>query len=495
VPHFIFAKDGDGRFVLANRALADAYGTTVDHLIGKTDADFLASDDEVRNFRAQDLLALAGTPALTRDHEHLTDAAERHPTLEVLRHPVTLPAPERPGLLCVAIDVTARRQLESELLQSQRMDAIGRLAGGVAHDFNNLLTAILGFSRELLDELPSDDRRRDDLVDILTAAERAADLTRQLLAFSRRQVLRPRVVDLNDLVRALERLLRRVLGEDIHLETALDATLLRVKADPGQLEQVIVNLAVNAREAMQRGGRLLIETRNLRASSVPQAIRAQGRVDAVVVLRVTDSGVGMTTEMADRIFEPFFTTKEQGTGLGLSMAYGIVKQTGGHIDVQSEVDRGAVFTVYLPATQEPVEVAPPVPARGPGQAAEATILLAEDEEAVRRLIKRLLVADGYRVLEAGNGEEALTIADAWSGRIDLLLTDLVMPKMNGRQLAEVLAARRPGIRLAFMSGYTADAYGRETSPLPGAPFLQKPFDGTGLRRTVRSALERDADPT
>jgi two-component system, cell cycle sensor histidine kinase and response regulator CckA len=494
VPHLIFAKDADGRFVLANQAVAEAYGTSVDELIGRTDADFARSDAELARFRHDDLEVIRGGRLVRIPHESLTDAAGRVRSLETIKLPVTLPGPARPGVLGVAIDTTERRQLEAELLQSQRMEAIGRLAGGIAHDFNNLLTAILGFSHAVLEDLPPEDGRRDDLVDIVTAAERAADLTRQLLAFSRRQVLQPRVLSLNDTIRSLERLLRRVIGEDIQLEARLDPRLLRVKADAGQLEQVIVNLAVNAREAMPRGGRLTLETRNLRFISVPSAVRSHGPMTDYVSLRVTDTGQGMDAEVAARVFEPFFTTKEQGTGLGLSTVYGIVKQTGGDIDVFSTPGRGTTFTVYLPATAE-TPAGGDAAAAGPVPAGDATILLAEDEEAVRRLIKRLLVADGYRVLEAANGEHALEVAGAWEGPIDLLLTDLIMPRMNGRDLAVALRERRPGVRLAFMSGYTADAYGRDTSPLPGAPFLQKPFDGLGLRRLVRTALDQDDDPT
>jgi signal transduction histidine kinase/CheY-like chemotaxis protein len=390
-------------------------------------------------------------------------------------------------------DLTDRTGAELEL--AQRMDAIGRLAGGVAHDFNNLLTAILGFSHSMLEEVGPEDPRREDLLDVIAAAERGADLTRQLLAFSRRQVLQPKVVNLNDLVRALERLLRRVLGEDVSLVTRLDPRLAPVKADPGQIEQVIVNLAVNAREAMPQGGRLTLETRNLRFTSVPEVARSQGPLTDYVALRVSDTGVGMAPEVVARIFEPFFTTKTEGTGLGLSMAYGIVKQTGGHIEVTSAAGRGTTFTVYLPVTTEPVESAGRgAPGRQPAPP-DTTILLAEDEDAVRRLITRLLTADGYRVLEAANGEEAMAVSSRWPGSIDLLLTDLVMPRMNGRELAETIRLSRAEIRVAFMSGYAIESYGRNASPLPGTPFLPKPFDAAGIRLLVRSALEREEDPS
>ncbi|MEZ4587805.1 MAG: PAS domain-containing protein [Gemmatimonadales bacterium] len=471
VPVMIFAKSADGRFVLANQALADALGTTVERLIGRTDHAFVADPDQLAHLRSADLTVIETGRPLRVSEEPLTDAEGRTRLLETIRVPVTLPGREGAGVLGVATDTTERRQLEAELMQSQRMDAIGRLAGGIAHDFNNLLTAILGFSHALLEDLPDRDPRRDDLVNITTAAERAADLTRQLLAFSRRQVLQPRVVNINDLVRTLERLLRRVLGEDIVLEISLDPELAPVRADPSQLEQVIVNLAVNGREAMPRGGRLVIATRTLRENEAPEEVAALAAEGAgLVALAVSDSGTGMSAEVRQNIFEPFFTTKEQGTGLGLSMVYGIVKQTGGHIEVQSELGEGTSFTVYLPATRA-VEEAPRPPEAALEPVKGATILLVEDEDAVRRLTKRLLAADGYQVIEAVDGEDALAVAGRHDGPIDLVLTDLVMPRMNGRELALAIQSRRPRIRVAFMSGYTADAFGRDTTQVPNAPFL------------------------
>jgi len=489
VPVMIFAKSADGRFVLANQALADALGTTVERLIGRTDHTFVADPDQLAHLRSADLTVIETGRPLRVSEEPLTDAEGRTRLLETIRVPVTLPGREGAGVLGVATDTTERRQLEAELMQSQRMDAIGRLAGGIAHDFNNLLTAILGFSQALLEGLPDRDPRRDDLVNITTAAERAADLTRQLLAFSRRQVLQPRVVDINDLVRTLERLLRRVLGEDIVLEISLDPELAPVRADPSQLEQVIVNLAVNGREAMPRGGRLAIATRTLSENEAPDEVAALAAEGAgLVALAVSDTGTGMSAEVRQNIFEPFFTTKEQGTGLGLSMVYGIVKQTGGHIEVQSELGEGTSFTVYLPATRAVEEAPPPAEVEPPEPVKGATILLVEDEDAVRRLTKRLLAADGYQVIEAVDGEDALAVAGRHDGPIDLVLTDLVMPRMNGRELALAIQSRRPRIRVAFMSGYTAEAFGRDTTQVPNAPFLQKPFDGRALRGFVRAAL-------
>jgi CheY-like chemotaxis protein len=353
------------------------------------------------------------------------------------------------------------------------MEAIGRLAGGIAHDFNNLLTAILGFGTTLLDGIPPDDARRGDLEDIVKAARRAAELTRQLLAFGRRQVLRPRVLDLNTIVTNLHRLLERVLGADIAVDLVLAPDLRAVEADPGQIEQVLLNLAVNARDAMPNGGRLRIET----ANGSPESVR----------IRVADTGVGIAPDAMRWIFEPFFTTKEQGTGLGLAMVYGIIQQSGGRIEARSTPGEGTTFDCYLPATSkalESEEPRPPVPA---GRHS-ATILLAEDEDAVRRLAARLLESDGFHVLAAADAAEALTLAEASTRPVDLLLTDLSMPRMTGTELASALRERRPGVRIAYMSGYPRDSLARQGLPDGETPFLQKPFDRATLLTFVRDAL-------
>jgi signal transduction histidine kinase len=378
-----------------------------------------------------------------------------------------------------------RRQLQHQLLQAQKLEAIGRLAGGVAHDFNNVLTAILGSTELLLLDTPAGAAVREELEIIRDAATRAQELIRQLLAFSARQVLQPAVVDLNALVQSLGRMLRRLIGEDIRLTTAPGAGLGAVRVDPGQIEQVLVNLAVNARDAMPDGGRLTIGTSN--ADVVASDDLPRGRY---VVLQVTDSGVGMTPEILARVFEPFFTTKERGkgTGLGLATVYGIVQQSDGHVRVDSAPGAGTTFRVYLPRVEAPVEApreAAPVTAP---EAGSETVLVAEDEPLVRVLVRKTLTQAGYRVLEAGGGEEALQLAARHDGTIHLLVTDVVMPGMSGRELMRRLAEVRPSVKVLYMSGYSDEAVERHGVLDPGTAFIQKPFTPSVLARRVREVL-------
>ncbi len=389
-------------------------------------------------------------------------------------------------------EVLERKRAEQELRQAQKMEAIGRLAGGVAHDFNNLLTAILGYGDLLYDALEESPALQDDAEEIRKAANRAASLTRQLLAFSRQDPVVSEIVDVNGLVSGMEKMLRRLIGEHVEVATALDPALSAVKGDPGQLEQVLLNLAINARDAMPEGGRLTIETTNVDVDeSYSTSHSGLIQPGAYVLLSVSDTGIGMDEATRLRIFEPFFTTKEQGkgTGLGLSMVYGTVKQSGGFIWVYSEPDRGSVFKVYLPVTAET-----PRSARISGPASsvmrgEETILLVEDEEPVRVLARRLLEDAGYRVLEARQGAEALGIAEAFTDPIHLLLTDTVMPGIGGPELAGRLAAFHPEARALFMSGYAGDAVQRHGSLAGGGPFLQKPFTASILTGRVRDALD------
>jgi PAS domain S-box-containing protein len=393
-------------------------------------------------------------------------------------------------LLGTVFDVTERRRLEEQLLQSQKMEAVGRLAGGIAHDFNNLLTAIAGYSDLLLAELPENDSRRESAVEIREAGRRAAGLTQQLLAFSRRQVLEPRVLDLNAVIAGMEKMLRRVIGEDIELTAALDPDLWRTMADPGQIEQAIVNLAVNARDAMPRGGQLTLETANVTLDEKFASAYATVQPGPHVMLAVSDTGVGMDAALQSRLFEPFFTTKERGkgTGLGLSTTYGIVKQSGGSIWVYSEPGLGTTFKIYLPRCEENLaeREAPPVPVSlRPGT---ETILLVEDEAEVRRLVERLLRMHGYAVLAAASPAEAIASAKG-AGRIDLLVTDVIMPGMNGREMARLLAAERPRMRVLYMSGYTDAAIAQQGILPPGQAFLSKPFTPDLLARKVREVLD------
>jgi PAS domain S-box-containing protein len=394
------------------------------------------------------------------------------------------------GLVAVFADVTRRRELEHHLHLTQRLEALGRLAGGIAHDFNNLLTAILGTAQVLMEDL-GDDRRAEDARDIKDAAVRAAALTRQLLAFSRRQMLQPEVLDLNALVLDLEKMLRRLLGEDIELRTTLAADLGAVRADPSQVEQVIVNLSINARDAMGQGGVLSIATENAFLHEPPPGEQPSVNTGPYVLLTVSDTGSGMDEATRSRVFEPFFTTKErgQGTGLGLAMVYGIVKQSGGYIWVFSEPGRGSTFRVYLPRVGEkPVPLAVRAPEGGDVHGSE-TVLVVEDEEPVRMLAQRLLVAKGYTVLTAAGGDEALAVAADAPGPVSLLLTDVVMPGMSGRELASRLADKVPGMKVLYMSGYTDDDIVRHGVLDPRTPFLPKPFTPDGLLRKIRDVLD------
>ena len=383
-----------------------------------------------------------------------------------------------------------RKLLQAQLLQAQKMESIGRLAGGVAHDFNNILTAILSYAELSLMKLPEHDPLRGHLISIQEASEKAATLTHQLLAFSRRQVLEMKVVDLNDVIRGLAKMLTRMIGEDMPLEVRTGATASFVRADEGQIEQVLMNLAVNARDAMPSGGRLVIETAD--ANPDDAVLKSQGVADPgqYVMLSVTDSGAGMSAEVRERIFEPFFTTKElgRGTGLGLATVYGIVKQHGGHIIVDSEPGKGTIFRILLPLTAGP----------GPQQAAEPsgplpegteTLLVVEDDELVRGLIDEVLAPLGYRVLTTASGDDALKTSDSFPGHVDLLLTDVVMPGMNGRQLAEVMRTRRPGIKVLFMSGYTQDALSTQGILEPGVALIHKPLRAGTLARQIRQVLD------
>jgi two-component system cell cycle sensor histidine kinase/response regulator CckA len=382
-------------------------------------------------------------------------------------------------------------QTQEQLTQARKMEAVGRLAGGIAHDFNNLLTVMMGRSQLLLRRLGTQDPVRPDIELMEQTADRAADLTRQLLAFSRKQVLQPVVLDLNAVVANLAGMLRRLIGEDIALATALDQALGLVKADPGQIEQIVMNLVANARDAMSAGGRLTLETANAELDAVYVRHHVDVHPGSHVMLAVSDTGVGMTPETQAQIFEPFFTTKGPGlgTGLGLATVYGIVKQSGGHIWVYSEPGRGTTFKIYLPR----VEGAVHTPAARPGlpepTRGHETILLVEDELAVRDLARDVLCAQGYTVLEAPHGREALLISELHSGPIHLLLTDVVMPEMSGRDLANRLAPLRPTMPVIYMSGYTDTAVVHHGVLDPGTTFLQKPFTPDALARKIRQVLD------
>lgn len=382
------------------------------------------------------------------------------------------------------------RQKEEQLLQSQKMEAVGRLAGGVAHDFNNLLTVILAYGDLLLSESPEDAPHREELREMCDAAERAAALTRQLLAFSRKQVLQPQVLDLNQVVHRLEKLLGRVLGEDIQIITRLSAEVHSVSADPVQVDQILVNLAVNARDAMPKGGKLIVETANVVFDDDYVQAHSEVARGPHVMLAVTDTGVGMDAETRAHLFEPFFTTKElgRGTGLGLSTVYGIVRQSGGNIWVYSELGRGTTFKIYLPAHLEAPHVVEPRPTEPAPAHGTETVLVVEDEPKVRGLVVRVLESSGYRVLAAGDADEALKMSEEFEGPIDLLISDVVLPGTGGPQLANELNRQRPSLRILFTSGYTDKAIAQQGVLAPGALLLEKPIRPKSLLREVKRAL-------
>jgi PAS domain S-box-containing protein len=388
------------------------------------------------------------------------------------------------------------RQLETQFLQSQKMETVGRLAGGIAHDLNNLLTVLSGYSQLSLIDIKEDDPLKANLQEIKSATERAAQLTRQLLVFSRRQVLDMKVLDLNTIVQGLEKMLRRIIGEDVELIINLAEDLGGVKTDPGQIEQVLLNLVVNAKDAMPEGGKLILETNNVELDEDYARTHISVIPGRYVLLSVSDTGCGMSPEVKERIFDPFFTTKakDKGTGLGLSTVYGIVKQSGGHIWVYSELSQGATFKIYLPRFEEEAAASEAFAEKEKGGdllRGSEIVLLVEDEPSVRSLAARVLRGQGYTVLEAANGEEAMTIAqEPIIKEIHLLLTDVVMPQMGGKELVERFKLLYPGVKILFISGYADKAIAHQALLEPGLPFLEKPFSPTDLAKKVREVLAR-----
>jgi two-component system cell cycle sensor histidine kinase/response regulator CckA len=483
-PLYVYDK-GTLKFLAVNDVMVRHYGYSREEFLGMTLED-IRPHEEVSRLRKE----------LAQVEEGLFEAGEwRHRKkdgtivdVEITRHTLTFAG--RPAGLVMALDVTRRKSLENQLLQAQKMEAIGRLAGGVAHDFNNLLTIIFGSSDVLLEDLSRDYPHRAEVEEIMKAARRAASLTRQLLAFSRRQLLEPQVLDLNTLVTNLEGMLRRLIGEDVEFRTVLTPARGTVLADPGQLEQVIMNLAVNARDAMPQGGKLTIETAAADLDEAYAHAHVPVRAGSYMMLAVSDTGTGMDAEIKARLFEPFFTTKEmgKGTGLGLATVYGIVKQSGGYIWVYSELGRGTTFKIYLPRIEADPEPLAPKPAPVSLRGSE-TVLVVEDEEAVRSLIRTVLETRGYVVMAAEGGEEALRLANAHDGVIHLLVTDVVMPGMSGRDLAQHLAPLRREMKALYLSGYTDDAIVQHGVLEPGIAFLQKPFTPQGLARKVREVLD------
>ena len=474
------------RILAANGAAVARYGHTEPEFLQLTLRDIRPPEEQAR--LDGELASRSDDGAVRGGIRHWTKQGQRF-DVDLVARPLDFAG--RRARLVLARDVSAQRQLEEQLRQSQKMEAVGQLAGGIAHDFNNLLTAILGSTQLLLHNTPPGDPRREDAEEIRHAGLRAAELTRQLLAFSRRQVLAPKVLDLNAVVANMDRMLRRLLGEDVELATSLDPAAGAVNADPGQLEQVLLNLAVNARDAMPGGGRLSIGTTRVTLHEEHVERRHRMAAGDYVCLAVADTGVGMDETTQAHLFEPFFTTKEvgKGTGLGLATVYGIVKQSGGYIWVYSEAGHGTTVKIYLPrvpgVAEAPVPASEPKPVRG----GDETVLLVEDATPVRTLARRSLEARGYRVLDAADGPSALELSARHGGGIDILVTDVVMPGMSGRELAERLAPERPSMKVLYTSGYTDDTMVRQGVLTAGVAFLQKPFVPDSLARKVREVLD------
>ncbi|HXI98208.1 MAG TPA: PAS domain S-box protein [Gemmatimonadaceae bacterium] len=494
VPIGILVSDKTGRPVFVNAAAKKTLGSgvvdaTIDN-ISETYKAFLAGTDEVypvdRNPLAK---ALKGVAASVDDVE--IRESGRVASLTVQGAPILDSEGKVIAAVVAFIDTTDRRALESQLRQTSKMEAVGQLAGGIAHDFNNLLTVIMSYGAMLLDRVDIVDSTREDVQEIAAAADRAAGLTRQLLAFSRQQVMQPRVINLNSVVGDMEKLLRRLIGEDVDLEISLDPGVATINADPGQLEQVLMNLVVNARDAMPTGGRLSISTENARLSADSVVGSLHAAVGDYVMLTVTDTGTGMTAEVQQRLFDPFFTTKDhgRGTGLGLSTVYGIVNQSGGEITICSELGQGSTFKVFFPRFSGAETPAFDARLKEVPRGVE-TILVVEDDSNLRELVARVLRKSGYEVHLAAGGPDAIVIAGDPLTAIDAVITDVVMPGMNGRELVEKLLEMRPGIASLLMSGYTDDDVLRRGVLQGDTAFLQKPFTPDQLARKVREVLDR-----
>jgi PAS domain S-box-containing protein len=488
-PYGICRCDSTGRLLDANPALTTMLGySSARELLGKHLAA-LYSDTQQWFELADYLRSTAPFNALIAEWKRKDGSAT---VVRVSGRTVSNGNTEKTFEL-FAEDVTERRALEQQLRQSQKMEAVGRLAGGIAHDFNNLLMVISGYSEFLLERLGSEPSLRGPAQEIANAAGRASSLTRQLLAFSRKQMLAPKILDLNSVVTENLKMLTRMIGEDIDLVMAPADGLGAVRADAGQIEQVIMNLAVNARDAMPSGGKLTIETSNISLDEESARFHQSLKPGDYVMLAISDTGAGMDSETQSRIFEPFFTTKgTKGTGLGLSTVYGIVKQSGGYIWVYSEAGKGTTFKIYLPRVAEPAESPVQVPIAAESASVEPgteTILLAEDEANLRYLARQFLERQGYRVIEAADGAVAMQIAVAHEGVIHLLLTDVIMPGMNGRELAQRISEIRPNVKVLYMSGYTENVIGRNGTLDAGVRLLQKPFTLRDLKNKVREVLD------
>jgi len=490
VQQAVVATDPEGIVIFWNKFAELLYGWTAEEAVGQTIQE-LTPSPFLREHGAEIMERGASGGGWTGEFLVQGKSGKAFPAL-LTTSPVRDEVGTVLGFVTVSIDLTERRNLEEQFRQSQKMDAVGRLAGGIAHDFNNLLTVIRLNTEIIMDGFDPTDPRSEDVKQIRSAAERASGLTRQLLAFSRKQILQPRVLDMNSVVGNVEPMLRRLIGEDITISTTSSARGYIV-ADPGQLEQVLMNLVVNARDAMPQGGRITIETRSVELDEHYTSEHAPVIAGRYVMLAVGDNGIGMSRDTREHAFDPFFTTKEagKGTGLGLATVYGIVKQSGGYVWIYSEPELGTTLKLYFPEVSSSAAFTTSEPRTASSETSRGseTILLVEDEEAVRSLTSRILKKQGYRVMAAQHGREAMEMAAKEEGHIDLVLTDVVMPGMNGRGLVERLTGIRPRIKSLYMSGYTDDDIIRRGFIEPSKSFLQKPFTSDALLQTVRKVLD------
>jgi hypothetical protein len=486
-PQPMWLFDAESRKLLeANEAAVKLYGYSTDEMHSMPMDELQASGD-LERFLSQPHEFPKAAPAIWR---HRTKSG-RAIDVEIAVHDIDYRG--KTIQLAVVMDVTGRCDLEEQLRQAQKMEAVGMLAGGVAHDFNNLLTIINGYSQLILNNLPKNDPNRHSAEQIMKAGDRAAGLTNQLLAFSRRQVMQPKVLDLNHVVTGLSAMLRRLIGEDIDLQLTLREDLGRVNADPGQIEQVMMNLVVNARDAMPQGGSLTIETANVTLDDNYAQRHIAVKPGPYVLLAVSDTGKGMDEATKSRLFEPFFTTKEpgKGTGLGLSTVFGIVKQSGGSVQVYTEQGTGSSVKVYLPRIDQKVQLER-AGRRKTSLRGSETILLVEDDEMVRTLVRETLEREGYKVIDSADPVEAQRLADGHRGKIQLLITDVVMPKLSGKELARSLTHIRPDLKVLYMSGYTDSAIVNSGILQKEVSFLQKPFTPASLSSKVREVIDGDA---
>ena len=482
--------DLKGNLILVNDSLCDITGYSRERLIGLNYREFVDEANAKKLFEAYNEVYKTGK-ANRGFYFEITrmDGSKRNcvVSISLIKDSNCGPC----GFRGIFRDVTDQRRLEEQIRQAAKMEAIGQLAGGIAHDFNNILTAIIGYSEALSQHIAEDDPYREKALRINRAAVRAANLTRHLLAFSRKQVLDLKPLDLNELIANFEKMLKPLIGEDIEIVMNLSPSAGKVMCDPGQVEQILLNLAVNARDAMPAGGKLVIETANVFLDDDYARTRSEVRPGAYVMFAVSDTGYGMQAQTLSRIFDPFFTTKsrEKGTGLGLSTTYGIVKQHRGHLSVYSEPDRGTTFKIYLPLAEGPPSIEVRIPRSDVRLDGNETILIVEDEELVRQLTSEALEALGYKVLAAGHPAEAVKMREEYQGAVHLLLTDVVLPQMDGKRLFDLLAPLFPEMRVLYVSGYTENAIVHHGVLEPGVQFLQKPFTVAALARKVREILD------